>query len=65
MAGYICKIVLEDTHPPVWRRVLVPEKITFQELHDIIQILFGWRNMHLHDFRIPAEQIVIDAEEEF
>lgn len=29
MAGYICKIVIEDTHPPVWRRVIVPDRITF------------------------------------
>ena len=29
MAGYICKIVIEDTHPPVWRRVVIPDKITF------------------------------------
>lgn len=41
MAGYICKIVIEDTHPPVWRRVLIPDKITFKELHEIIQRLFG------------------------
>lgn len=47
MAGYICKIVMENTHPPVWRRVLIPDKITFEELHEIIQILFGWDNEHL------------------
>ena len=33
MAGYILKIMLEGTHPPVWRRILVPEKITFADLH--------------------------------
>ena len=37
MAGYILKIMLEGTHPPVWRRVLVPEKITFADLHQVIQ----------------------------
>lgn len=36
MAGYICKIAMEDTHPPVWRRVVIPDKITFVELHDIV-----------------------------
>ena len=64
MAGYICKIVMENTHPPVWRRVLIPDKITFEELHEIIQILFGWDNEHLHDFRIPADRIAIGLEED-
>ena len=65
MAGYICKIVLEDTHPPVWRRVVVPERITFAEMHEIIQVIFGWEDEHLHDFSIPADHIRIDDGEEF
>ena len=64
MAGYICKIVIEDTHPPVWRRVVIPEKITFFELHQIIQTVFQWEEVHLHDFRIPSDDIVINDEGE-
>lgn len=64
MAGYLCKIVIEDTHPPVWRRIMVPDKITFGELHDVIQRLFGWEDEHLHEFRIPADCLVIDGEDE-
>lgn len=64
MAGYICKIVIEDTHPPVWRRVLIPDKITFFELHQIIQTVFQWEEAHLHDFRIPSDNIVIDDQED-
>ncbi len=59
MAGYILKIVLEDTHPPVWRRVMVPENITFADLHKIIQILFDWDGDHLHDFSTPSRKITI------
>ncbi len=29
MAGYVCKIVIEDSHPPIWRRVIIPDKVTF------------------------------------
>ena len=36
MAGYVLKITIENTHPPVWRRVVIPEKITFEDLHEII-----------------------------
>lgn len=64
MAGYICKIVIEDTHPPVWRRVVIPDKITFFELHQIIQTVFQWEDVHLHDFRIPSDDIVINDEGE-
>ena len=64
MAGYICKIVIEDTHPPVWRRILIPDKITFGELHEIIQVLFGWEGEHLHEFQIPSDRITIGSEEE-
>ena len=63
MAGYIVKITIEDTHPPVWRRVVVPEKITFEDMHEIIQILFGWEDAHLHSFTIPSKRITIDEEE--
>ena len=63
MAGYICKIVIEDTHPPVWRRVIIPERITFQELHEVIQVLFGWEDMHLHEFVIPSDRIRLISKE--
>lgn len=64
MAGHVLKIMMEYTHPPVWRRVVVPERITFLELHKIIQILFGWSDCHLHEFRIPSKDICIDGGEE-
>lgn len=46
------KIVLNDVKPLVWRRVLVPADITLSGLHDVIQIVMGWTNGHLHDFYI-------------
>ena len=62
MAGYICKIVIEDTHPPVWRRVVIPDKITFAQLHDIIQILFDWGDHQLHEFQTSSDFIRIGNE---
>lgn len=64
MAGYVLKIGIEDTHPPVWRRIIIPEKITFADLHEMIQILFGWEDQHLHEFRIPSKYICIDDSEQ-
>ncbi|MFO1444366.1 plasmid pRiA4b ORF-3 family protein [Bacillus sp. Bva_UNVM-123] len=36
----------------VWRRVVVPLNRTFDELHEILQAVFGWENNHLHEFYI-------------
>lgn len=44
------KIQLKETHPPVWRRVLIPADMRLDKLHRIIQVLFGWDNAHLHQF---------------
>ena len=41
------------------RRVIVPNRITFEELHEVIQILFSWENEHLHEFAVPGDRIYI------
>lgn len=44
-------IQLKDvTKPPVWRQVLVPGTFTFHDLHQLIQLVFGWENCHLYQF---------------
>lgn len=49
--AYQFKIQLKGvTKPPVWRRIIVSEKITFNEFHEVIQIAFGWFNFHLYQF---------------
>lgn len=65
MAGYTLKIVMEDTHPPVWRRIIVPDRITFHDLHRLIQILFNWDDGYLHEFSIPKDYITISEDDEF
>jgi len=47
---YQLKITLEDSKPPIWRRVLVLDSIKLDELHELIQIVMGWENYHLHQF---------------
>ena len=48
--GYQLKITIKGSHPPIWRRVIVPGKINFQDLDDIIEDLFGWTHGHLYEF---------------
>lgn len=47
---YQIKVTLDDSKPPIWRRVLVRSDITLEELHDIIQAVMGWTDYHLHQF---------------
>ena len=57
--GYIIRVALEDTHPPVWRRLFVPEKTDFLHLHRAIQIVFGWEDYHLHEFMTNDKEVSI------
>lgn len=37
---------------PVWRRILVPARMNFWELHVAIQDAMGWHDCHLHQFAV-------------
>ena len=45
-------IVLSGTDPLVWRRLQVPERYSFWDLHVAIQDAMGWLDYHLHEFRL-------------
>lgn len=45
------KIALRYIKPPIWRRVEVPDTLTFWAFHFVLQILFDWENSHLFEFR--------------
>jgi len=45
-------IVLSGTDPLVWRRIQVPEKYSFWDLHVATQDAMGWLDYHLHEFRL-------------
>lgn len=36
----------------IWRRLLAPEEMTLYALHRAIQIAFGWKDYHLHAFKL-------------
>ena len=51
------KIVLEDTDPPIWRRVELPVTTDLKDLHRIIQAAIGWDDEHLHEFQVGRQKI--------
>lgn len=50
------KVALRNIRPPVWRRLLVPARLTLAQLHDAIQVAFGWGDCHLHLFLVHDEE---------
>jgi len=49
------KITLEESKPPIWRRIQI-EDCTLDMLHEHIQTAMGWTNSHLHQFMIGGER---------
>lgn len=62
---YQLKVTLKDSHPPIWRRILVPSGITFYRLHRIIQTVFDWQDCHLFEFSFSGTDVSIPQDDEF
>ncbi|WP_075983012.1 plasmid pRiA4b ORF-3 family protein [Bacillus massilinigeriensis] len=43
-------LLMEQHH--VYRRLIVPLRYTFKQLHEVLQVAFGWHDYHLHEFLI-------------
>ena len=48
---YQFKVSLMEIEPTIWRRIQVPAKYSFWDLHVAIQDAMGWLDYHLHAFR--------------
>jgi hypothetical protein len=53
---YQIKVTLQHSKPPIWRRIQVRSDITLGKLHDILQIVMGWTDSHLHMFVIGGKR---------
>lgn len=62
LADTICqfKITLQESHPPIWRRIQVQD-CSLDKLHEHIQTAMGWTNGHLHHFKL-GDQLYGDPE---
>jgi hypothetical protein len=57
---YQLRAIVRLISPLIWRRLLVESDATLAELHDILQITFGWDDYHLHRFNIRGKEYGIN-----
>ena len=51
--NYLIQAILSgSTNPTVSRLLSLPPSLTFDKLHQVLQIAFGWTNIHMHDFNV-------------
>jgi hypothetical protein len=53
---YQLKISLNGAKPPIWRRILIADSVSLPRFHDVIQIVMGWSDSHLHQFVSDGER---------
>jgi len=49
---YQIKVTLRGIRPSIWRRFIVPKNISLHKFHIILQVVMGWSNSHLYQFRV-------------
>lgn len=58
----VIKVDLVGARPPVWPRVHLPSTLRLDQVHDLLQLLFGWTDSHLHGFALGSSVWDRDAE---
>lgn len=61
------KISLLGSQPLIWRRFQVRDDYRMDRFHQVIQIVMGWDNKHLHEFHLEGRRIgmVLDGMDDF
>lgn len=59
---YQFKVTLQEIEPSIWRRIQVPARYSFWDLHVALQDAMGWLDYHLHAFRVrrPHQRKMIE-----
>ncbi len=47
---YRVRVDLADTKPPLWRRLELASDLFLDDVHEVLQVAFGWTDSHLHRF---------------
>lgn len=49
----VLELTLLTVQPRTWRRIIVGADYTFEHLHRIVQVCFGWQGLYSHQFHCP------------
>jgi len=49
-------VQLDGAFPPVWRRIEVASDLGLDDLHDVLQVVFGWEDYHLYRFTTGPQE---------
>lgn len=50
VVSYRVRVDLSGTRPPLWRRLELASDLYLDQVHEIMQVAFGWTDSHLHQF---------------
>lgn len=53
---YQLRIWIRGISPAIWRRLLIRSDSTIADLHQTLQVAFGWEDWHLHEFLIRGKR---------
>jgi hypothetical protein len=56
---YQLQVVLRGISPLIWRRLLVRTDSTVAQLHQALQVTFGWDDEHLNRFEIRGREYAV------
>lgn len=65
MKAYQLKVQIKESHPPIWRRVIVPAGLSFSQLSVLLNEVMGWCGYHLSSFEFYHLGLRIEEEEQF
>lgn len=57
------RVTLNDVAPPIWRSFKVPDSLTLHQLHQVLQTVMGWSDIHLYSFQIKDHEYALPNEE--
>ena len=55
-SAYRLSIRMAAIEPPIWRQIVVSGNITLFHLHQVLQVVMGWENYHLHQFWVSDKR---------
>ena len=62
ITSYLVRVDLKGFKPPILRLLKIPAGTTYQQLHQILQVSFGWEDSHLHSFFVDRTKMIGPSE---